>query len=57
MSISSHLGIVLLVIVGTVTTIGLIVIGAIETRRIEKGQPSILSSLSKKKSNKAEKES
>lgn len=56
MSISSHLGIVLLVIVGAVITIGVIAIGAIETRHKEKGQPSILSSISKKKRDKAEKE-
>jgi len=55
MSISSHLGIVLLVIVGAVTIIGVVAIGAIETRRMEKGQPSIISS--KSKSDKAEKES
>jgi hypothetical protein len=44
---------VLLVVVGAVTIIGVIVIAAIETRRKEKGQPSIISS---KKSGKAEKE-
>jgi hypothetical protein len=54
MSVSSHLGIILLIVVGTVTIIGIAVIAAIETRRIEKGQPSIMS---KKKNNKAEKES
>jgi hypothetical protein len=42
MSISSHLGIILLVIVGVVTIIGVAVIAAIETRRMEKRQPSIL---------------
>jgi len=57
MGISSHLGMVLLVIVGTVTIIGIVVIAAIEARRMEKGQPSILSGISKKKSDKAEKES
>jgi len=55
MSISSHLGIILLIIVGVVTIIGVVVIAAIETRRMEKGQPSIISS--KSKSDKAEKES
>ncbi len=54
MSISSHLGIILLVIVGVVTIIGVVVIAAVEARRMDKGQPSILSS---KKSDKAEKES
>ena len=57
MSISSHLGIVLLVIVGVATIIGVAAIGAIETRRMEKGQPSIMSSISKKRSDRAEKES
>jgi hypothetical protein len=55
MNISSHLGIVLLVIVGVVTIIGVVVIAAIEARRMEKGQPSIISS--KSKSDKAEEES
>ncbi|MGA1979655.1 MAG: hypothetical protein ABSG99_03695 [Sedimentisphaerales bacterium] len=50
MSISSHLGIVLLVIIGMVTVIGVVAIAVIETRRVEKGQPSIISS---KKSDKA----
>jgi hypothetical protein len=54
MSISSHLGIILLVIVGAVTIIGVVVIAAVETRRMEKGQPSIISS---KRSDKAEEES
>jgi hypothetical protein len=54
MSISSHLGIVLLVIVGAVTIIGVIAIAAVETRHKEKGQPSIISS---KRSDKAEEES
>jgi hypothetical protein len=50
----SHLGIILLVVVGAVTIIGVIAIAAIETRRMEKGRPSILSS---KKSDKTEEES
>jgi hypothetical protein len=54
MSISSHLGIVLLVIVGAVTIISVIAIAAAETRHQEKGQPSIISS---KRSDKAGKES
>ncbi len=41
MSISSHLGIVLLVIVGAVTTIGVIVIAAIETRRMDSKLPPV----------------
>jgi hypothetical protein len=52
MSISSHLGIILLIIIGAVTIFGIVIIAAIETRRMEKGQPSIISS---KKGNKAEK--
>lgn len=43
MSISSHLGIILLIIVGTLTIIGVIVIAAIETGRMGGGQPSLLS--------------
>jgi len=35
MSISSHLGIVLLVIIGMVTVLAVIVIAAIESRRME----------------------
>jgi len=54
MSTSSHLGIILLVIIGAVTIIGVVIIAAIETRRMEKGRPSIISS---KKSDKAEEES
>jgi hypothetical protein len=54
MSVSSHLGIILLVIVGLVTIFGVVVIAAVEARRMDKGQPSILSG---KKSDKAEKES
>ena len=57
MGISSHLGIVLPVIVGTIAIIGVAVTAAIETRRMEKGQPYIMSSTSKKKDDKAEKES
>jgi hypothetical protein len=47
MSISSHLGIILLVIVGVVTIIGVVVIAAVETRHMEKGQPSIISDKNK----------
>jgi hypothetical protein len=54
MSISSHLGIILLVIVGMVTILGVVAIAAIETRRMEKGQPSVIPG---KKKNKAEGES
>jgi len=42
MSVSSHTGIVLLVIVGVLITIGVVLVAAIETRRMEKGRPSIL---------------
>jgi hypothetical protein len=55
MNVSSHLGIILLVIVGMVVIFGVIVIAAIETRRKEKGQPSIISG--KSQSDKAEEES
>ncbi len=48
MSISSHLGIVVLVVIGVVTAIGVAIIGAIETKRMEKGESSIISSLLKK---------
>jgi len=41
MSISSHLGIVLLVIVGVVTTIGVIAIAAIEARRMDSELPPL----------------
>ncbi len=44
MSISSHLGIILLVIVGVLTIVGIVVIAAIETKRMENGKPSIISS-------------
>lgn len=50
MSISSHLGMIILVIVGMVTIFGVVVIAAVEARRMDKGQPSILSGISKKKS-------
>lgn len=52
MSISSHSGIVLLVIVGTLTIIGVAVMAAVEARRMEKDKPSIL----EKKNNRADKE-
>jgi hypothetical protein len=54
MSISSHFGIILLVIVGVATIIGVVVIAAVEAKRMEKGQPSIISD---KKSDKAEEKS
>jgi hypothetical protein len=41
MSISSHLGIVLLIIVGVVTILGVILIAAIETRRMDKSESAI----------------
>ncbi len=53
MSVSSHLGIILVVIIGVVTIIGVVIIAAVETRRMEKGQPSIIS---RKKNDKAEEE-
>jgi hypothetical protein len=42
MSISSHSGIVLLIIVGLATIIGVIIIATIEARRSDSGKPSIL---------------
>ncbi|MBN1392889.1 MAG: hypothetical protein JW947_08820 [Sedimentisphaerales bacterium] len=54
MSTSSHSGIILLVLVGMVTIFGVAIIAAIETKRIEKGQPSIISS---KKTDKAKEKS
>ncbi len=44
MSISSHLGMVLLVIVGMTAVIGVIIIAIIEARRADSGKSSILSS-------------
>ena len=41
MSISSHLGIVILVIVGAVTVLGVIIAAIIETRRMDKEKPSV----------------
>ncbi len=43
MGISSHLGIVLLGIIGIATVIGVIIIAMIEARRADSGKPSILS--------------
>ncbi len=54
MSISSHIGIILLIIVGMITTLGIVAVAAVETRRMEKGQSSILSG---RKSGKAEEQS
>ncbi|MFZ0034993.1 MAG: hypothetical protein WAK60_08420 [Sedimentisphaerales bacterium] len=48
---------VVLMVVGVVTIFGVLIIVAIETRRMEKGKPSIILSISKKKSDEAEKES
>lgn len=42
MSISSHLGMVLLVIIGMATVIGVIIIAMIEARREDSGKPLIL---------------
>jgi hypothetical protein len=39
MSISSHLGIVILVIVGAVTVLGVIIAAVIETRRMDRARP------------------
>jgi len=42
MGISSHLGIVLLIITGMATVIGVIIIATIEAKRADSGKPSIL---------------
>ena len=42
MGISSHLGIVLLIITGMATVIGVIIIATIEARRSDSGKPSII---------------
>lgn len=47
----------ILVIVGFVTIFGILIIGAIETRRVQKGQPDIISSILKKGAGKAQKKS
>ena len=39
MSISSHLGMILLVVIGMATVIGVIIIAVIETRRADTNQP------------------
>jgi len=44
---------VTLVIVGIVTIIGVVIIGAIETKRMEKGKPSLLSKTSNQTASKA----
>jgi hypothetical protein len=41
MSISSHLGMIILVIVGLATILGVIIIAVIETRRSDTNQPTI----------------
>lgn len=41
MNISSHSGIVILVIVGAVTVLGLIIAAIIETRRMDREKPSV----------------
>jgi hypothetical protein len=42
---------ILLVIVGAVTVFGVVVIAAVETRRMEEGKPSILSSTIEREKN------
>jgi hypothetical protein len=41
MSISSHLGIAILVIVGVATILGVIIIAAMETRRMDKKESAV----------------
>jgi len=41
MSISSHLGMVLLVVVGMATIFAVIIIAAVEARRLDREKPSI----------------
>ncbi|MGA2679924.1 MAG: hypothetical protein ABSF37_11590 [Sedimentisphaerales bacterium] len=43
MSISSHLGMVILVIIGMATVVGVLIIAMIEARRTDSGKSSILS--------------
>lgn len=47
---------VFLVLVGIVTVIGVVIIAVIETRRMDKGEPSLLSSITKKAGDKGKKE-
>jgi hypothetical protein len=42
MGISSHWGIVILVVIGLATVIGIIIIATIEAKRADSGKPSIL---------------
>ena len=49
--------IVFMILIGVVTVIGVVIIAAIESRRMEKGKPSILSRKPKGQANKAQKES
>jgi hypothetical protein len=48
---------VALVIVGVVTIIGVVIIGAIEAKRMENGKPSILSKASNQTGSKAKEQS
>ncbi|MGA2092305.1 MAG: hypothetical protein ABSH16_02710 [Sedimentisphaerales bacterium] len=41
MSISSHLGMILLVVIGMATVLGVIIIAVIETRRADTNQPTM----------------
>ena len=41
MSISSHVGIVILVIVGAITVLGVIIAAIIETKRMDREKPSV----------------
>ncbi len=45
---SSHFGMVLLILVGVVTVIGVVVIAAIEVKRHDEGKPSLLERAEKK---------
>jgi len=47
----------ILVIVGVVTIFGVLIIGAVEIRRMGKGQPDIISSVLQKRGDKAKRES
>jgi hypothetical protein len=47
----------ILVIIGIVTIFGVLIIGAVEIRRMGKGQPDIISGILGKRSNKDQRES
>jgi hypothetical protein len=44
-----------MIVIGVVTVFGVVIIAVIETRRMEKGKPSILSRATKERGNKTQK--